>query len=136
MKKILLMNKFPESLKQIHVLTERTKKQNVFLIIAMLENEKYIEWICRVLMTLDLFTVTAGYISYFKAKHQLASPLIPITLVSKVLFDNNFIYMRASLICGGLFLAGLWFYTFKKKIPAIVLFILAIIFYKLFLNVF
>ena len=102
----------------------------------ILKRETKIEWACRVLMTVDVVVIVAGYISYFQAKNVLISPLIPKTTLYQILYDDNNIIMKASLIAGSFFLAGLWFYSFKRKIPAIVLFSLAIIFYKVLLILF
>jgi hypothetical protein len=102
---------------------------------GILKREKQIEWACRILMTADVFIIAAGYISYFQAEQQLISPLIPKSTVYQVLHDSNDVVMKASLISGGIFLSALWFYSFKKKIPALVLLALAAIFYKILLIV-
>jgi hypothetical protein len=98
---------------------------------GILRREKQIEWACRILMTVDLLVISAGYISFFQAKNQLMSPLIPKSTISQILYDSNDIVMKASLISGGLFLTGLWFYSFKKKVVALILFSLAAIAWKI-----
>lgn len=102
---------------------------------VILKREKQIEWACRILMTADVLVLVIGYISYFQTKQQLISPLIPKSAVYQILYDGNDVFMKASLISGSLFLTGLWFYSFKKKILAVVLFSLAIVFYKLLLTI-
>jgi hypothetical protein len=82
-----------------------------------------LDWICRILMILDIYVILAAYISYFQAKWQLVSPLIPRRTINQILYDSNDILMRAGIVSGILFLAGLWLYTFNKKIFAIILFI-------------
>jgi hypothetical protein len=89
------------------------------------EREKLIEWICRILMTIDIFVIIAGYLSYFQAKRQLDSPLIPKSAVIQILSDTGI--MERSTISAIPFLIGLWFYSFKLKIPAIILFGLTIV---------
>ena len=91
------------------------------------KRDNQLEWACRILMTIDVFVLVAGYISIFQAQHQLVSPLIPESTVYRILADGNNVAMKASLISGGLFATGLWFYSFKKKVPAVILFGLAVI---------
>ena len=111
-----------------------TKKQNVFLIMTgILKREKQVEWACRILITSDVLVIVAGYISYFQSKRQLMTPLIPKSTIYQILYDSNEIVMKACLLSACLFLSGLWFYSFKRKIPAVVLFSLAIISYKVLL---
>jgi hypothetical protein len=88
-----------------------------------------IEWLCQVLFTLNLFAVVSGYISILQAQRQLVSPLIPKYLVNEIALGVNNIMITASLFCAGFFLLGLWFYSFKKKIAAVVLWGLALISY-------
>ncbi|MBI5371491.1 MAG: hypothetical protein HZA79_05635 [Sphingobacteriales bacterium] len=84
------------------------------------KREKQLAWICRVLITLDLLVVTAGYLSFFQAKRQLSSPLIPASIRFQIINDSYI--FRASLLAAVFFLAGLWFYSFNKKGIAILLF--------------
>lgn len=97
---------------------------------SLLKNEKVLDWICRVLITLNLLMVCGTYISYFQARQQLVSPLIPKGVVSTILYDTLNYTAKAALISACLLLGGLWAYSFKRKIMAIVLFGLAIILYK------
>ena len=94
------------------------------------KNEKALDWICRGLMTLNIFAICETYISYFQVTQQLVSPLIPKSTVSEILYDTYNLTARAALISGVLFLTGLWFYSFKRKIVSIVLFGLSLILYK------
>jgi hypothetical protein len=94
------------------------------------KREKQMEWACRILMTVDVLIIVAAYISYFQAKQQLISPLIPKSIIYQILFDGNEVVMKISLILSIPFLAGLWFYSFKRKILAVVLFGLVVILYK------
>lgn len=96
------------------------------------KKEKQIEWACRVLITLEVFVIIAGYIAYFQTKYQLVSPLIP----HSILYEITDTYMKASLIASAGFLAGLWFYSFKKKTIALILFILSVLSYEIFLLLF
>jgi len=102
----------------------------------LIAREKRIEWICRILMTINVFILIRGYISYFQAKHQLVSPLIPKNIMYQILEDGGDIIMKGILGSAVLFLAGLWFYSFRKKIIAVILFSLSIIFYKALLIIF
>lgn len=86
------------------------------------KREARLDWIYRVVFTINLLVVVGGYISYFQAKHQLISPLIP----RSILYDITDQYMKASLVSSGLMLAGFWLYSFQKRIAAIVLSILSI----------
>jgi hypothetical protein len=84
-------------------------------------------------MTIDMLVVVSGYFSFLKTQHQLMSPLIPQSTVYQILSDSSDNIIKASLISAGFVLAGLWFYSFKKHIPAIVLFGLAIVSFKIVL---
>jgi hypothetical protein len=75
---------------------------------------------------MDVFAICANYVSTLQTKHQLVSPLIPKNLVAQVVYDAYDLHTSASLICAGLFLTGLWFYSFRKKASAAVLFFLAL----------
>jgi hypothetical protein len=81
----------------------------------LIEREKRIDWICRILMTINVFILVAGYISYFQAKRQLVSPLIPKNILYQILEDGGDIIMKAIFGSAVLFLTGLWFYSFRKK---------------------
>jgi hypothetical protein len=89
------------------------------------KREKQIAWVCRILMTVDVLVIAAGYISFFQAQRQLMSPLIPKSTVYQILDDSY--TMKMSLISAGLFIIGLWFYSFNKKIIAIAFFSIIII---------
>lgn len=111
-----------------------TKKQNVFLIMAeIIKRENKLDWACRILITLDLVVILGGYFSYFQIRYQLVSPLIPQSTIDQIISDNVCIIMKASIGAAVIFLAGLWFYTFRKKTIALFLFIIAPICFKLFL---
>jgi hypothetical protein len=98
---------------------------------GMSNKEKQLEWACRILMTIDVIVIVAGYLSYFQTKQQLISPLIPKSTVYQILSDAGDVIMKISLILAIPFVAGLWFYSFNRKIPAIVLFGLTAFLYKL-----
>jgi hypothetical protein len=95
------------------------------------KREKLVEWTCRILMTIDFFVIIAGYLSYLQLKRQLNSPLIPKSTLFQILSDTGI--MEPSIISAIPFLIGLWFYSFNLKIPAIVLFGLTIVVYKVLL---
>lgn len=95
------------------------------------KREKQLDWACRILITVDIFVIVAGYFDFFQTQRQLVTPLIPRDTVYKILILTNNSIMKASLFSAGLFLAGLWLYSFKKKIPAIILFVLAALSFKL-----
>jgi hypothetical protein len=96
------------------------------------KREKQTDWACRILVTIGLLTVIAGYIVYLQTKYQLQSPLIPPGTAYEIVEP----YIKASLVSSGLFLAGLWFYSFKRKIIAIIFFSLSILGNQLFLILF
>ena len=87
-------------------------------------------------MTIDVFVIIAAYLWYFQTKQQLTSPLIPKSTVYQVMSDGGDVEMTVSLILAVPFVAGLWLYSFKKKVPAIILFGLTAISYKLLFLVF
>jgi hypothetical protein len=86
------------------------------------KKEKQLDWACRILMTIDLLLVVSGYLSWYQTKQQLVSPLIPRSTIAEVWLDNGDLLAKASMISAVLFLPGLWLYSFKKKIPALVFF--------------
>ena len=90
-------------------------------------------WICRILMTLDVIIICAGYVSWFQAKQQLVSPLIPRSTIYSILADSGENSFKISLLAAVVFLAGLWFYSFKKIRAAIVLFTAVVVIYGLLL---
>lgn len=92
----------------------------------ILRREKQLEWACRILMTADVFVIVSGYLSWFQTKRQLISPLIPTSTTFQIFSDGGDIHFKISMIAALIFLAGLWFYSFKRKITAIILFSAAI----------
>ena len=112
----------------------KTKKQNVFLIMAEIsKKENQLQWICRILITVNVLLIIGGYISFFQTKSQLVSPLIPRSTIYQIFEDTGSIIMKASIISAVIFLAGLWFYSFNKKKVAIILFAASIICFKILL---
>jgi hypothetical protein len=87
-----------------------------------------LEWICRIGITINLYYIVSGYIVYFQTKHQLITPLIP----RSTLYDITDHLMKASLIVSVCFLAGLWFYFFRKRVAAIVLLTASPVLYEIF----
>jgi hypothetical protein len=91
------------------------------------QTENVKEWTCRILLTLVLYLVASGYISYIQTMYQLVSPLIPS--------DTAFIIveptMKTSLITAAGLLAGLWLYFFRKRTLCIVVLALCILFAEL-----
>ncbi len=94
--------------------------------------EKQLEWACRILMTLDVIVILAGYLSFFQAKWQLTSPLIPKDLVYRIMDDGADRIMNASIIAGVIFMTGIWFYSFQKRRIAAGLFGMAVIAFSIF----
>jgi hypothetical protein len=93
------------------------------------KGETTMEWICRALITIDLCFVIGGYISFFQTKRQLATPLIPHSFLYEVAETP----MKAALITAIGLGAGLWFYFFRRRVIAIVLFGAAALSYQLIL---
>ena len=92
------------------------------------KREKRLDWICRILLSINLYVVIAGYITYFQTSYQLVSPLIPQSTVYKIT-DS---YMKSSLAVSIFFLVGIWLYSFNKKIAAIISFALGVLSYDIF----
>ncbi|MBI3138611.1 MAG: hypothetical protein HYZ15_08515 [Sphingobacteriales bacterium] len=92
--------------------------------------KKQLNWVCRILITLDLVVVSAGYLSFFQAKQQLSSSLIPDSTRLQIISDGYIFH--ASLLAAVFFLAGLWFYSFHKKRIAIVLFTAALVGFRFY----
>jgi hypothetical protein len=83
---------------------------------------KQLEWACRILMTADIIVIISGYLIWFQTKRQLVSPLIPRSTVYEIFSDSSDSYFKASLVAAAMFITGLWFWSFKKKIAAIIIF--------------
>lgn len=88
----------------------------------ILKREKQIEWACRILMTADVVIILSGYLSWFRTKRQLVTPLVPRSTIFEIFNDGGDAYFKISIAAALIFLAGLWFYSFQKKMPAIILF--------------
>jgi hypothetical protein len=91
------------------------------------KEEKQLEWTCRVLMIVDLLLILSGYLSYFQAKYQLVSPLIPKEITAQILFDGYDAMMKACLAAGIIFIPGLLLYSFRRKTLALIFLGLTII---------
>ena len=81
------------------------------------KKDKRIEWICRVMLTLQLLLVIKGYVVFLQTKYQLVSPLIP----ESIIYDISSPHITSSLISSGLMLVSLWLYFVNKKIASIVI---------------
>jgi len=99
------------------------------------KSEKRIDWICRILMTLDIVVILSGYINWFQTRKQLVTPLIPRSTVYDIFSDSSDAYFTSSMIAAMVFLPGLWLYSFKKKKQALLFFIAPLLFF-LFENLF
>ena len=88
----------------------------------ILKREAKLEWACRVLMTANVFIIISGYLAFFQTKNQLVSPLIPRSTVYDIASDTGNILFKISLLAALLFTVGIWLYSFKKKIAAILVF--------------
>ena len=100
------------------------------------KRENQLDWACRILITLNVLIIVYGYFSFFNAQRQLMTPLIPKSTVYEILILSGNDFMNMSLISAGLFLTGIWCYTFKKKKIAIVFLSFVIILFLLMLFVF
>ena len=95
------------------------------------KRQNRIEWACRILMTADVFVLLWSYFNYYLVKWQLVSPLIPKSTIYQILFDDYDTTMKAVITAGLIFIAGLWFYSFNKKVIALILFSLTIVVFKI-----
>lgn len=91
------------------------------------KKKKQLEWACRILMTVDVLVIAAGYVTFLQAQRQLMTPLIPESTIYEIIINSGNFIMKMSLVSAGLFITGLWFYSFNKKIIAIIFFSLIII---------
>jgi hypothetical protein len=114
------------------MLHKSAKKQNVFLIMPELKKDKRIEWICRIVITLQLILVVRGYIVWLQTKHQLDSPLIPQSLVNEISYPH----VMPGLITSGLMLATLWLYFLNKRMATIIIGAISLLLYQLWIQLF
>jgi len=77
-------------------------------------------------MSLQVITITSGYIAFFQTKYQLVSPLIPQSIV----YEISTPYLTASLMASCVFLITLWLYFFHKKIAVLILATISLLFYQ------
>lgn len=80
------------------------------------KKDKRIEWVCRILITLQLVLVIRGYIAFLQAQYQFDSPLIPRRFAYQIAHP----YVLASLISSGFMLISLWLYFINKRIASII----------------
>jgi len=97
----------------------------------MSKRERSLEWACRLLMTADVIVIISGYLSWFQAKRQLVTPLIPRSTIYEIFSDGGDTHFKISILASLIFLSGLWLYSFKKKVPAIILFSATIVLFLL-----
>ena len=88
-----------------------------------------LNWVCRILFSIDILLLISGSLGYIQARKQLVSPLIPDSVVTSIITDSRF--YESSIGAGVFLLAGLWFYSFNRKKTAVILFGTAILVYKL-----
>lgn len=88
-----------------------------------------LDWICRILFSIDVLLLISGYLIFFQTRKQLVSPLIPDSIVAQIITDSR--SYESSIAAGVSLLAGLWFYSFNRKKTAVVLFVITILIYKL-----
>ncbi len=88
-----------------------------------------LDWVCRILFSIDILLLISGSLGYIQARKQLVSPLIPDSVVTSIITDSRF--YESSIGAGVILLAGLWFYSFNRKKTAVILFGTAILVYKL-----
>ncbi len=98
----------------------------------MIQRENRRQWISRILMTIDIILICAGYITWFQAKRQLISPLIPRSTIYTIMADSGDEIFKVSIVCALIFLGGLWFYSFKKTSIANIFFLAVTIVFLLF----
>ena len=94
-----------------------------------INKEKRIDWICRILVTIQLIFVISGYITLLQTKYQLDSPLIPQSLIYEISYPN----LTAGLITSGFMIATLWLYFFNKRVLAIWLAASSLLVYEIWL---
>lgn len=93
------------------------------------KREKQLEWACRLLMIADVMVILSGYLSYFQAKRQLLSPLIPRDTIARIWYDTGDEMMKAGIIAGIIFIPGLLLYSFKKRLPALIVYATIIVYF-------
>ena len=75
--------------------------------------------------------VILGYFEISRAQHQLVTPLIPPGTAYEIIYHQSEEVITVSSIWAGIFLAGLWLYSFNKKRPAVIVFSILPIWYLL-----
>jgi len=85
---------------------------------------------CRILLVLNCTIALLGYVGFFQANYQLASPIIPSSTVFFLVKQQMF----NSLVTGILFLIALAFYFFQKRIVTIIITSVSILAYFYLLN--
>jgi hypothetical protein len=72
------------------------------------KREKLIEWICRIFLTVHVWFVASGYITFLQTKHQLISPLIPKDLILQVtqpgFYTSSVLTVHSSFPSGYIFI--------------------------------
>ena len=94
--------------------------------------ERSTEWACRIVLTVHLFTVVAGYISYLQTKYQLITPVIPANVIEQIASP----FWKVSLAEAVLFSLSLWFYFFKKRLVVLILSSISILLFQVGVQMF
>ncbi|MBO9566219.1 MAG: hypothetical protein J7621_25825 [Niastella sp.] len=89
-------------------------------------NEPAKEWICRLLLTINVILTMSGLIDFIQTEYQLVSPIIPPSAILEIARPHIY----ASMVAGIVLLISLWFYFFKKHLLVIILQVLLIITYQ------
>jgi len=93
------------------------------------EKEKWLNWVFRAFVLLDLYLIVSGYIAWYQTRYQLVSPLIPKQTINQIIADSQF--FEASIVTAAFFLVGVVSYTFNKKTAALVFLCLGAIAYEI-----
>ena len=101
----------------------------------MQSNQKHtnnIEWVCRIILTIHLFRIAAGYITILQADYKLTSPLIPSFTVYEI--AKPYILPSFLMICS--FVLALWFYFYQKKLVSLIISGISLVAFEVWLTFF
>jgi len=68
------------------------------------------ERVCWILLTINIYFISSGYITFFQTEFQFSSPLLSKEIIIMLAGP----YLKTSLILCGTFLLSLWLFFLKK----------------------
>ncbi len=99
---------------------------------ALKQPQNKLEWVARVVLTLQVYLTFSGYIQILQTNYQLTSPLVPKSTVYEV---TSYLWWPSAMM-GIALIAALWFYFFRKHAVTVVVGAASIIAFEIWVRYF